>query len=63
MRFLDVEAKRQKSNRIRLTMSKKALADKMGVQRTSLSRELSRMRRDGLILFDAHYIERLAPKH
>lgn len=43
-------------------MSKKALADKIGVQRTSLSRELSRMRDDGLITFDAHYIERLAPK-
>ena len=62
MRFLEVESKRQNSSRIRLSMSKKALADKIGVQRTSLSRELSRMRDDGLITFDAHYIERLAPK-
>jgi len=37
-------------------MSKKDLAEKLGVQRSSLSRELNKMRRDGLIDFNANYI-------
>lgn len=59
MSFLDYEVKRQKTNRIRLNMSKKALAEKIGVQRTSLSRELANMRVEGLIAFDAEFIERI----
>jgi DNA-binding transcriptional regulator LsrR (DeoR family) len=37
-------------------MSKKDLAEKLGIQRSSLSRELNKMRNDGLIEFDANYI-------
>jgi CRP-like cAMP-binding protein len=59
MSFLDYEGKRQKTNRIRLSMSKKALAEKIGVQRTSLSRELANMRDEGLIRFSAEFIERI----
>ncbi len=51
--FLEVESRRQGSRRIRFGLSKKALAERLGVQRTSLSRELAKMRKDGLIVFDA----------
>jgi len=54
--FLEHEKKKQNSNRIVLNMTKKALADKIGVQRTSLSRELSKMKKDGIIDFDAESI-------
>lgn len=56
MYFLKFESKRQNSNHIRLNMTKKALAEKIGVQRTSLSRELAKMKNDGLISFDADSI-------
>ncbi|MDD3537757.1 MAG: Crp/Fnr family transcriptional regulator [Eubacteriales bacterium] len=49
--FLDYERKSQESDCIVLPMSKTALAEKIGVQRTSLSRELARMRKEGLIDF------------
>ena len=54
--YLEYESKRQNSNHIKLSITKSALAEKLGVQRTSLSRELSKMRDDGLILFDAKSI-------
>lgn len=57
--YLDYEHKKQHSNRITLNMTKKALAERIGVQRTSLSRELAKMRQDGLIEFDAVSIELL----
>ncbi|HPE16011.1 MAG TPA: helix-turn-helix domain-containing protein, partial [Oscillospiraceae bacterium] len=41
------------------SMTKKALAERIGVQRTSLSRELAKMRDDGLIKFDIDSIELL----
>jgi len=47
--YLDYERKNQNSNIIKLNMTKKALAERIGVQRTSLSRELAKMREDGLI--------------
>lgn len=53
MSYLIYETKKQNSNHIKLNISKKALAEKMGVQRTSLSRELAKMKREGLILYDA----------
>lgn len=56
MSFLDYERKQQNSNTIRLNVSKKALAEKIGVQRTSLSRELAKMRDEGLIQFDSKTI-------
>ncbi len=50
--FLNHERIKQRSNHIVLNMTKKALAEKIGVQRTSLSRELLKMKRDGLVLYD-----------
>lgn len=57
--FLNYERKKQKSNIIILNISKKALAEKIGVQRTSLSRELAKMRDEGLINFNSDYMELL----
>ena len=56
LRYLEQERKKQNTNRITLDMTKKALADRMGVQRTSLSRELSKMKKDGIVDFDADSI-------
>jgi len=56
MDFLSYEHYLQKSNTIKLNMTKKELAEKMGIQRTSLSRELNKMRNDGLIEFDKDFI-------
>ena len=55
--YLNYECKKQDSNMIRLSMTKKALAERIGVQRTSLSRELAKMRADGLIRYDSESIE------
>ena len=49
--YLNYECKKQNSNIIKLSMTIKALAERIGVQRTSLSRELAKMREDGLIEF------------
>jgi len=46
----------QKSNIIKIEVTKKDLAEKFGVQRSSLSRELNKMRKDGLIEYDAYSI-------
>lgn len=51
MEFLEIEYKRQRSEVIRLDLTKKELAERLGVNRTSLSRELDKMRRDKLIDF------------
>ena len=56
MNYLNYESKKQNSNHIKLNTTKKALSEKIGVQRTSLSRELAKMRDDGLILFDTDSI-------
>lgn len=45
------ESTKQKSDLIILPINKKQLAEKLGVQRTSLSRELAKMRSDGLITY------------
>ena len=55
--YLHYERRKQSSNIIKLNITKTALAERMGVQRTSVSRELARMREDGLINFDASSIE------
>jgi CRP-like cAMP-binding protein len=47
--FLKEETSRQGSQTIQLPITKKAFAEKIGVQRTSLSRELQKMKKDGLI--------------
>jgi len=54
--YLLHETHRQKSQTIRLTSSKKVLAERMGIQRTSLSRELQKMKKEGMIEFDAETI-------
>jgi len=42
-------------------MTKKALAERMGVQRTSLSREFARMKQEKLLSFDGDTITVLNP--
>lgn len=54
--FILYEYYAQKTTKIKLTTTKKGLADKIGVQRTSLSRELNKMRKEKLIDFDKKYI-------
>lgn len=54
--FLLYEHHAQKSTIIKLNMTKKELAEKIGVQRPSLSRELNKMRKDGLITYDSKQI-------
>ncbi|HAE42659.1 MAG TPA: Crp/Fnr family transcriptional regulator [Clostridiales bacterium] len=51
--YIRNEYKLQNSNKIILQSTKKALADRIGVQRTSLSRELQKMKSDGLIDYDS----------
>lgn len=59
--FLFIEHYAQKNNTIQLNFTKKQLAEKIGIQRSSLSRELNKMRQDGLIEFDARSITILDP--
>lgn len=54
--YLLQESLVQKSRTIRLRITKKALADRFGVQRTSISRELQKMKNDGLIDYDSKTI-------
>ncbi len=57
MNYMEYERQKQNSDKVQLNITKKAWAEKMGVQRTSLSRELAKMRKDGLIRYDAKSIE------
>jgi CRP/FNR family transcriptional regulator, dissimilatory nitrate respiration regulator len=50
--FLSMKYKKSGDSSIKLGMSKKEWADKIGVQRPSLSRELIKMKDEGLIDFD-----------
>ena len=54
--FLTFEYHVQVSSRIKLNMTKKELAERFGIQRTSLSRELQKMREEGLVYFGRDYI-------
>lgn len=54
--FLTYEYYIQNDSRIVLGISKKELAERIGVQRTSLLRELKKMKNDDLIEYDAHSI-------
>ncbi len=54
--FLNYEYYSQKNSRIKLNITKKELAERLGIRRTSLSRELNKMRKDGLISYDANSI-------
>lgn len=57
MDFLIFESNRQESKKIELSLSKKELAEKFGVERPSLQRELKKMKDEGLIDYDARSIE------
>ncbi len=54
--FLRYEYHIQQSPVIKLNYSKKELAERLGIQRTSLSRELNKMRRDGMLEYSAKTI-------
>lgn len=56
MDFLRFEINRQNSNTIILPLSKKELAERFGVERPSLQRELRKMKKEGLIDYDARSI-------
>lgn len=47
--YINKQITLQGSKTVLLTLSKKALAEEMGISRTSLSRELTKMKNDGLI--------------
>ncbi len=51
--FISSEMNHQKSNVIQLPLSKTKLAETFGVQRSSLSRELKKMKEEGLLDFDS----------
>lgn len=55
--YLLEQYKLQKKKKISLPISKKKLAEEMGIQRPSLSRELIKLREEGLIDFSGKYIE------
>lgn len=54
--YLNKETKIQQSNTITLPISKKQLADELGVQRPSLFRELKKMRDEHIIDYDSKTI-------
>jgi CRP-like cAMP-binding protein len=54
--FLLEEYRLQGSQIIVLGISKKELAERLGMQRTSLSRELAQMKKDGILDYDARTI-------
>ena len=54
--YLDHERRKQGTDSIVLPITKKAWAERIGVSRTSLSRELGKMQKDGLIRFNAKTI-------
>lgn len=56
MDFLLFEINRQKSNTVILHLSKKELSERFGVERPSLQRELRKMKKEGLIDYDARSI-------
>lgn len=56
LNYLNYERKKQHTDTIRLPMTKKELAETIGIQRTSLSRELAKMRDDGLVVYDRETI-------
>lgn len=54
--FLSYEYHIQKSNTIKLNMTKKEMAERLGIQRPSLSRELRKMKADKLLDYDSKTI-------
>ena len=58
--YLKTESIKQNSRSIVIKTTKKALAERIGVQRTSLSRELAKMKRCGLINISKRSIDILS---
>jgi CRP-like cAMP-binding protein len=54
--YLREEAEKQGGMTIRLSISKKELAHRLGVERTSLSRTLALLRDEGVLSFDRERI-------
>ncbi|SHE41497.1 Crp/Fnr family transcriptional regulator [Clostridium fallax] len=54
--FLFIRYNKSDNLKIKLNMSKKEWAEKLGVQRPSLSRELIKMKEEGLIDYDREFI-------
>lgn len=54
--FLRYEYHIQKNTVIKPNISKKDFAERLGIQRSSLNRELNKMRKDGLLEYDARTI-------
>lgn len=54
--FIRYEYSIQKCDILQMNISKKDLAERLGVQRTSLSRELNKMKNDGLLEYNARTI-------
>lgn len=50
--FIHKETRHQNSNKIKLNMTKEELANNLFIQRPSLSRELIKMKKEGIIDFD-----------
>lgn len=57
--YLEHERQKQNSDTILLPITKKAWAERIGVSRTSLSRELAKMKKDGVIQYDSKIIKLL----
>lgn len=55
--YLSFQARRQGSRRFAIPFDRQELADYLGVDRSALSNELSKMRRDGLIEFNKNRFE------
>jgi CRP-like cAMP-binding protein len=51
--FLRQEQCRQQSSVIKLGLSKKELSERLGIPRSSFGRELNKMRKDGIVEYDA----------
>lgn len=56
MDFLIFESNHQGSDKIILSLSKKELSDRFGIERPSLQRELKKMKNEGLIDYDSRSI-------
>ena len=60
LKYLNQESRLQASNIIVLRQTKTALAERLGVQRSSLSRELKKMQDDGLVMVNQKKITLLS---
>lgn len=54
--YIQYEYRLQNARTIKMTLTKKAFAERMGISRTSLSRELQKMKKEGLIDYDMRTI-------